>query len=384
MFGAIGRFRTYKGITMYEPRHQPSLRRGGRSANSAHDRSSIIYATRVKVNNYSCHLIGFNMNSFFNLQHVMIVFHPGSAGNWLADLLHQIITGNLQEVKISDVGSSHNLDVIPELSFGTHKYMEAQFNSPGECFQHYYNFIDNYNIYERTIIVTHDFTNIPLYRQYYPNSKTIVISIDSPEEKLISTFFQIEKTILDPNFRPIFPRDIWKKITSNWLKKLKDIFVQEFNNIELAEFILNNRFQKQHKNIMTYLAIKDMIYRYNLGPLLEGANDKDTLNYISTYRYLTEHKINVIIETGDHCSTFVDSDCIMLPFKDLISNNSNSLIHVAEKSVQRELSYVEKEFIQDNLARFVINQSLDIMNDPFGFYNKVKDLALEDLKEFSI
>jgi hypothetical protein len=319
------------------------------------------------------------MNSFFDLPHVIIVFHPGSAGNWLADIFHQIITGKLEEVKISNVGSSHNLDVIPELSFGTHKLMESQFNNPAECFDYYFNFVQNYKKLERTVLVTHDFTNIPLYRQYYPNARIVVITLDSPAEKLIATFFQIEKTILDPNFRPIFSKKVWEKITGYWLKQFKNILWNKLGNESLVRDIISNRYHVSNRNIITYLAMQGMINRYNLVPLLNGINDQDTINYV--HQYSSDQKTNVLSDIGDHYSKFIDNNCLLLPFNDLINSNLSELMHIIEKAIQKNLSIYEKDFVQDNLNKFIVSQNPNIVNDPFTFYNRIKIAAEKDLQK---
>ncbi len=313
------------------------------------------------------------MSIFSSLSHIIIVFHPGSSGNFLSELFGKILSNNLTNISISKVGSSHNVDVIPQITFGVHTREHLRFENEDRRIEYYLKFIKNYPIHRRHVIITHDFTNIPIYRKYYPNAKILTITLNSPVEKFIATFFQIEKTIMDPNFKPIFPKKMWESMVNYWIEKYYQYLTKEIG-YTLSKKIIENRYDDVYKNLILYTSMNIMIDIYNLQPLFNNDNDQDFINFVQDYK---RDKDSIIKSIGDHYSKFVDENCIAVPFNIIVNCESEEMIKIIEFVLEIELSENQKKFVTENMYSFAKKQNQAIIKDPIEFYNTIKKEAID-------
>ena len=154
--------------------------------------------------------------NYFEIPHVIVVFHPGSGGNFIANILNSLINNTLDNLLISNSGDSSFINSNPMLSFGRHSFEDHRFETREKKIQYYLNSINNSNINQRVALLTHNYSNIEIYRQYYPNSKIVYISLESIEEKIISILFQIEKTKFDKLWQHNWEVNTFNQVKARW------------------------------------------------------------------------------------------------------------------------------------------------------------------------
>jgi len=294
----------------------------------------------------------------FDLRHIFIVFAPGAGGNFLAGVLNSVLNNNYSDISIAQSGSSHTALKNDYLAMS--RFIDNTFDTTEEKIIYYKKWInDNLSEVDHPIVSwTHDTANIPLYRAIFPNSKVIVITQDTPNEKLAVTFMHVIKNILDDDVITAFPPNVLAQIRSF----VKQLAIKPALNI-LTEHQLNLIFSEfKYEPIVKYLYFQCMANIYGLTHLVENV-EKQIQTEITTFGI--SNKTYDLFEniTGD----------ITLPYSYLSMNDVNKLLTVVTDALGRDLTNFEKIFVENNFIKYRTNQNLDILLDPVLYYKQLKN-----------
>lgn len=321
----------------------------------------------------------------FDLPHIFVVFHPGAGGNFLSGLLFQILNNSLTELPVSQVGSSHLLAKdkaigIEYLSFGTDITEQRRFTNQGERLEYYINGIMNSNIMSPQVTYTHDFTNIPLYEKYFPNSKILVITQQSIREKLVVTFFQVTKTILARNPDVPLGDAEWAKRMDMWETSVRNILKKLSVSEKHIEQIMGDRFNPEWYDILSYLTMLMFLDRYALvGAIRDGTGD-DCVNYISEVSTSLYEKTGKPYTKGRPYSDFISDACMLLPFSYVLENDADTLVNTVVK-LCGSIDTQKEDYIRSSFDAYRKKQNASILQDPRDFYLKTKQRAEEQIKQ---
>jgi hypothetical protein len=285
------------------------------------------------------------------------VFAPGAGGNFLAGVLTGLLNSNYSDINIAHSGSSHSDLKNDYLAMG--RFIDNTFSSTGGKITYYKKQInDNLSKISHPMVSwTHDTTNIPLYRTLFPNSKIIVITQDTPNEKLAVTFMNVIKNILDDDVTTALPPEVFNQMRSSF----KQLAVKPALKI-LSEHQLNLIFsESKYEPIVKYLYFQCMVNFYGLTHLLENVEKQMETEIIA---FGVSNKTYDLFEniTGD----------ITLPYSYLSMNDVNKLLTVVADALGRDLTKLEKIFVENNFSKYRTKQNLDILLDPVAYYKQLK------------
>jgi hypothetical protein len=309
--------------------------------------------------------------SIFDLEHIFIVFHPGAGGNFIASLLEKVVRKDVSSINIGTTGTAHTVNDrkiagTDYLSFGTEVYEQSNFTSENDRINFYLDKIkDEYSdVTSPQIIWSHDFTNINLYKKYFPNSKILVIAQESYREKIAVVLFNVIKNILDVStLNPLTPKRM-TEVLSIWN------FVV---NLELVKLLGEVRAREVDKNslLYKYVSFSKMMQYYMLD---NTSNDVVNRVLYPAANMLAPGKLPYTI--GKAYSDYTDG-CIKLPFSYLMDNDSELLTETLSKLVH--LNDEEKQIIVSNFAKYRNAQNLEILNTPIEYYATLKTEALTEI-----
>lgn len=314
--------------------------------------------------------------NFFDLPHVFVVFQPGSGGNFVTGLCHKLLNNQLNSIAIASTGSSHTLvgkkaQGIDFLAFTTISAQHASFASDSERISYYLNHIkENYSDVTTPMVVwTHDFTNIPIYKKYFKNSKTLVISVTSDKERLTAIIMHVLKVILDPNaIIPLVQCD-WEKLIAAWQIQCKSALEQIMSS-DQADIVLSDRFNPEYKDLLTFISIKLFLGYFNVYGLIDPGLEDKTGVFDNVLYAAEEPALNYRV--GPKIATFVDDTCITLPYSYLANNEPEELTRVFKQVLDRELTAEETTFVTDEFFKYRQAQNQLLLADPVLYFNRLR------------
>ena len=325
--------------------------------------------TTSYVNKYSMQI--------FDLAHIFIVFHPGASGNFIASLLEKVLKNDTDTINVGVSGTAHTLinrkiSGTDYLSFGTEVDEQSAFNSEEDRIDFYLDKIKSEytDVSTPHIIWSHDFTNIPLYKKFFPNSKILVITQESDMEKVAVVLFNVTKNILDLN-------------TINPLTEKRRIEVMRMwhhgMRMELSNMLGESRVRTLDKNskLVRYISFSRMLKYYGLAKLLDPIDRQPDL--VNTILY--PHKELLILgkipyTIGKPYSEYTDG-CIKLPFIYLMQDDVNMLINSLSNII--DLDEVKIQIILNNYKKYRSAQNQEILSNPIAYYVRLKEEALKEI-----
>lgn len=307
--------------------------------------------------------------SIFDLEHVFIVFHPGAGGNFIASLLEKIIRKDNTVIDIGTAGTAHTLidrkiAGTDYLSFGTEVHEQSSFTNENDRINFYIDKIKSeYNdVTTPQIVWSHDFTNITLYKKYFPNSKILVITQDSYREKIAVVLFNVIKNILDVNtLNPLTPKRM-AEVLSLWNFVVKLELIKLVGETKAREIDKDNILYK-------YASFSKMMQYYML----------DNIDVVNRVLYPATNMImpgKLPYTIGKEYSEYTDG-CIKIPFSYVMDNDLDLLIETLSQLVN--LNDEAKQIITINFTKYRTAQIQEILSDPIGYYAKVKEEAMKQI-----
>jgi len=317
--------------------------------------------------------------NYFKLSHVIVVFHPGSGGNFIANILNSLINNTLDNLLISNSGDSSFINSNPMLSFGRHSFEDHRFETREKKIQYYLNSINNSNINQRVALLTHNYSNIEIYRQYYPNSKIVYISLESIEEKIISILFQIEKTKFDKLWQHNWEVNTFNQVKARWNQYWYDHLLPILKEKESVIDFIKNKQKTENKSILFYLALNYYVQKLNLKPIFKGVSDEDYVNYHFKYTTVDDKIVRIVDKPIE---SFIDSNCIKLPFDIIYKGNVKELLKIMSNLLGSEFDKQQTDFIRTQVEQFAIKQNQDIVKNPFLFCEELEKSFIEFLGNY--
>jgi hypothetical protein len=320
--------------------------------------------------------------NFFDLPHVFVVFPPGCGGNFITGLFHKLINQQLVTVSVSSTGSSHTLVNKKELgtdflSFTTMPVQHALFTSDAERISYYIeNIKKSYaDSTEPDVVWTHDFTNIPIYRKYFKNSKILVITAFSDRERLTAIIMHILKTLLDKDAAVPLVKAEWEHTIEQWIIHCRPI-LEKLVPGHQVDNILADRFNPAYKELLTFATIKLFLLYFQSPGLIDAALG-ERVGVFNNVLYKSSDPI-IPYYVGPKIEKFIDSTCEILPYSYLTNNDVEKLTSVAASILNRELTLEESSFIATEFTKYRLAQDQVLLADPVQYF---KDLELKLLEK---
>lgn len=320
--------------------------------------------------------------NFFDLPHVFVVFKPGSGGNFVAGLCNKVLNQQLDPITISGSGSSHTLVAkkaagIDFPAFTTETLQHSLFSSDSERIEFYIENIKKHYSDVSVPIVTwsHDFTNIPIYRKYFKNSKILVITVSSETERCTAIIMHLLKTILDPHAAVPLVESEWKKIVTDWHRHCRTILEKALPTLTASyiDEIMSNRFNPDHKDILEFISIKRAMYGYRVTGLFDE-NSTDKIGIYNNVLYKSTDPQSYF-RVGPKLETFIDAGCVTLPYSYLADDQHSLLTTAISAVLDRELSHTEQEFVKTEFSKYRAAQDQLLLTDPKKYYYVLKSIV---------
>jgi len=320
-------------------------------------------------------------NHIFELPHIFIIFHPGTSGNFIAGLLSKLIKSESIDLYISNNGSSHTtidrkIAGTDYMSFGTIFEDQLCFPSQEKRVEYYLEKIKELNseITTPQIIWSHDFTNIPLYKKFFSNSKILVITQNSEIEKLVAVCMNVIKNWMDPNHTPPFPPRQWQDMLRETDFVLK-IGLEKLVGEEKSKDIILNKFDNANHNIIKFIRLRQMLGYFRLLHLVDKKipATKDVANSV-LFRNSWEEFIknpNNIYKVGLPYESYITSDCVQLPYNYLIEGKDDLLINAIDLLVDN-LTDEERIYIKSQFNKYRDMQDHTMLTDPHTYYTNLE------------
>ena len=319
------------------------------------------------------------MFSVFDQHHIFVVFNPGSGGNFLAGIINNLLNSNLTDLDISSTGSSHTVlrdksTGTDYLSFGTLMEEHDSFKSEEDRELFYLENIKKTYTSENSkpeVIWTHDFTNIPLYRKYFKNSKILVINNITHDEQLTSLFMLAKKTLLDKNCLLPMSHNTWKFVIERWsIHCMQQLLL--FKNNDDAIKMIKDRYNDTYHNELQYATIRMMLSFHGMLHLVEDVPKQN-----SVYEHVIYHTTKTI---GKRLDYYVDDECIILPYKYLATGDYGLLVEKISAILERRLSNNELSYIRSSFDKYRSSQDQLLLSNPIDYYKNIRNVVLNKVQ----
>ena len=326
------------------------------------------------------------MNCVFELPHIFIVFQPGTGGNFIAGLLSKLINSDPSELYISNNGSSHTtidrkVAGTDYMSFGTVFDDQTYFASPEKRLSYYLEKIEELDgeITTPQVIWSHDFSNIPLYKNFFPNSKILVITQNTDIEKLVAVCMNVVKNLMDPNHIAPFPPKQWENI----VKQTDFLLGLGLRNIvgERSKDIMLNKFDDANHNIIKFIRLRQMLGYFGLLHLVDKKfpptrDVANTVLFRTPWEEFIKNMNGPPYKIGLPYESYLTSDCIQLPYSYLIEGRANLLIDAVGKLVDH-LTDAERISIAVQFNKYRDMQDQTMLTDPCKYYQDLERVINE-------
>lgn len=307
--------------------------------------------------------------TIFDSPHIIVVFAPGASGNFLVSLLSGLVNDTHTEFSIAKSGSSHTVSPNDDISLGM--FITPEFKTASEKIDHYRSLISSAHTNDSATYITwsHNFSNIPLYREIFPNAKVIAITQSETSERLTVTFMHVIKNLIDEAVSVPIQNTKFDAIRNNWKNVCAESLKHKFSSTQIDSIFTDTKYS----NLVLYLYMRRMLVYYGLLHLVEDV--KKTPPIQSSTSILSNNPYDI--------KEFITSNCTELPYSYLVLNNVELLINAIVKVLGRELNSNEKIFIQTSFIKYRQAQDLKCLEDPVEYYNLVKHMANKLIMEIT-
>ena len=332
------------------------------------------------------------MNDIFSQEHIFVVFQQGAGGNFLSSLIQNIVKNNLIELPITSIGSAHPVVDLKKvgkdyLSFGTLPDDQLRFKSQEEREEFYLSNIKSQysNDVERKVVWTHDFSNIPLYKKYFPNSKIFVVTQESVREKIALTCMNVLKTLLAKGSPGPFPEEQWQNIKNRWAF-LSTQELQSFldTNIDqdLKELII-----QEYPDIFKYVNIIKRLEYFRLRHYIDNTQvtQDDVVNNslfnIETVEYIKNPSLQ-LYSIGNTHQSYIQDYCVTLPYYHVLDSRLDLLENAIEKLLNKSLTDSERDYLHSSFKFYMGKQDKLLLSDPIAYVKQLENLARISREDF--
>lgn len=310
---------------------------------------------------------------FYQQPHIFVVFRPGASGNFISNLIDNLMTQNLTDMSISTTGHVHYNSIVERKRSGV-DYISLGTGLPGvdipffmreEKIEYYKSKIALSNYQNKPYVTwTHSFSNIPVYKSLFPNCRILVINDCTLHERLVSMVMNINKNHFSSDDQTPFSIDDNIKPIVFKLKTIKDNF---------ARFYPNKTYSTGHRDLDLSLMYRCFLRIHEL----EKYWDQDLTSNIpyeddGTNASLTFLESNAQFSTGRE---FIPQADFSIDLINILTKSFNRIIDVVENTIGRKLSDLESEYVKLSIEKYVDSQNNDIISNPRNYIATIKEKA---------
>jgi len=310
----------------------------------------------------------------FDLDHVFVTFAPGSGGNFITALMNRIVSGDISSLPINQNGSFHILDNgkregKDSISFGSSPEENKLFTSDEQRAEHYIKLIsEEYKEPKRIVTWSHDYTNLPLYKKYFPKCRTLAITVYTPEEKLMSMMMQVNKVVLTSEKDIAIPLSLWYRLKNRLKLLINKKIKQMYGDDEDFSFVFERRFEPEYADIVFY---------YSTLLLLQYASLTDALNLIKEPFGFAQ------VNTIPYKKIIKDNSDSILSFYDLTYNTKNST-KVYSETLNRPMSNDENAYLKYAFEYYHNMQDKFLLENPVQYFFNRKEKAMDAIRDLKL
>lgn len=316
--------------------------------------------------------------SVFELDHIFVVFFPGASGNFISGVLDKLVRTDYSDLIYGVTGDAHGnsyakITHTDHIACGMLASLEPTFaNFQDKVQYHATKIAESYtnNIAVSKVHWTHDFTNIPVYKSLFPNSKILVVTLETTKEKLVAVMLQQLKNRMSENGFMFLKEDIfenhWKKMATDWMVYL----IGNNDNTEIITKIINNRTDPRCHPLMAYVSICVMLKYYGISQhVFEGGVGP-----------LRTDRVNHVIKCDRPVRDYISEDCVLLPFRSIVDRDIASFLECIE-NIYGTLTPSQIEFVTRNFNSYYEKQTSYLLDDPFTFFKQLEKTAFNIVEQ---
>jgi hypothetical protein len=297
----------------------------------------------------------------FELAHTFVVFRPGAAGSFLSGLLATLYSNNFDDLIFSKKGNAHaelpaTSRISPLLCCGRLPELEPVFNDFESKVKYYRELIEAdpytyFRTYEPSVTCTHIFANIPLYKVLFPNSKIIVITDNTIEEKAATLLMLTIKFFLEKADGPAMSYSSSLRLA--WIAEQTERILTYigYQYTDITDIIANNMYEPSFSSILLYFSLKA-----DFDIFKSGIN--------RSWRNLPLPDL---------------TDCVTLPYSCIMKGNSEVFLRIIQSIHDIKFTDTQKQYALRNFTNYHLLQDANIMKDPIEFFNKLEDKVIVQL-----
>lgn len=313
------------------------------------------------------------MINFYQQPHIFVVFRPGAAGNFISNLIDNILNQNFNSLKISNSGHVHYNSIVERkradkdyLSFGAGlSGTDPNFFTEEERIKYYKDGIDGGDYLNQTYVTwTHAFYNIPIYRSLFPNSKILVINDDSLKERLISMVMHVNKNHFSRDDQSPFP--FRNRIKPKIFKAMavKDMFSKSYPGKKYVKGYADLDLSMMYKTFLKIQGLEKYLDQ-NLETIVPYHDDNT-----NTLLTIAERKAEFSVGRQHAAQSDISID-----FNNILTKSLTPIVGAFETVFSRTLSTTEIEYVKSALNEYVESQNHDLIKNPIEYINGIKEKA---------
>lgn len=315
----------------------------------------------------------FDKRDFYNLAHIFIVFRPGSAGNFISNIINNLKDKTLKKIITSLTGHAHYNSIAERKKLGIDYLamgmgidgVDKKFFTEDDKIEYFKSKIDVAN-YEHKIHVTwtHDFANIPLYKKTFPNSRILVVTDDTVYERLVALAMAINKNYFSKDGQlPVPFKDLLKPEISK-----KALIAKTFSKIYPGKSY-SSGYEDVDRYVMYHAHLKchklEETLNLDLGtiiPHLDSNSDSD----LSYFERRSQHSIGYKFSTEAN---------YFLKLSDILFKNYQPIVDVIEKLLDQKLTDDDVVYLKESIDEYVLSQDIELLQNPIGYLTEAKKKA---------
>lgn len=296
----------------------------------------------------------------FDLPHTFVVYRSGASGTFVTKLLGILYDENRSDLIFSKEGHAHEATpaggtwLNHTLNCGIGPVAEPYFADLKESVSYYRELIEaspwHYFHKHPGVTLTHIHRNIPLYKVLFPNSKILVITCDTIEEKAVSLLQMILKYMIGGPPETGGYSDGY----SEWLSKIHSRILTHIGqqHIDIADVIINDK----HTDILLYFTLIQAFAVFRSGEnILKNILSSDLIGIKDL------------------------ENCTILPYSCIINGDSELFLQIIESIHGIKFTDSQNECALRNFKRYHASQNQSILSDPMEFFKQLEIRAMSQL-----
>lgn len=335
------------------------------------------------------------MLSIFDQPHIFIVYPAGAGGNFVSKVCTFIQNNQLTNIDFPKSGSSHvdvdrkmlgtdflSFGTLPDNTYDTH-HSEQRIN----------NYLENIKLsYDSKPYVawTHDFSNIPLYKKYFPNSKIIVITQTTDEEKLTVLFMRLLKTHLSDDANKPMTADEEIRFMFIWKLMVKRSLIGLSVPDDIIAAIINDIRNPKYFDIVNYASMLIYLHYYGIASIVEsGISEIDITNKMfypasTSVKFINENYKKSILdikltfnkenwnvfprEVKNKVDDYFTEDIVILPYSVITHAQTEEFLLTINKVFNYSLDVSAQQYVKDIFNKYINSQNQLILSNPKQYY----------------